>query len=62
MAQTRATSPASVAPELDRRARVLSKGQLQRLALADALAGHAWLLILDEPWTGLDARAGPDTT
>jgi ABC-2 type transport system ATP-binding protein len=49
------------APELDRgldgRCGALSKGQTQRVALADALGAGASVLVLDEPWTGLDRAA-----
>jgi len=38
----------------------LSEGQLQRVALLAALAGDARLLVLDEPWRGLDARTGQE--
>ena len=38
----------------DRQARQLSKGMLQRLGLAIALCGAPDLLILDEPFNGLD--------
>jgi len=43
-----------LAPYLDRKARQLSKGLLQRLGLAIALIGAPELLILDEPFNGLD--------
>lgn len=41
----------------DQRARTLSAGMKRRLALARVLLGRARLLLLDEPFTGLD-RAG----
>jgi ABC-2 type transport system ATP-binding protein len=40
---------------LQRPAAVLSKGMLQRLALIEALASGCDLLLLDEPFSGLDA-------
>ena len=48
-----------LAPELDRRCGALSKGQLQRVALAGAIVDvdQRCLLVLDEPWAGLDATA-----
>jgi ABC-2 type transport system ATP-binding protein len=44
----------ALAPYADRRAGVLSLGNLQRLALARALLAAPELLILDEPANGLD--------
>jgi len=38
----------------DRALRTLSKGNAQKVALAQALLGAPEMLILDEPWTGLD--------
>jgi ABC-type multidrug transport system ATPase subunit len=37
--------------------RTLSKGNAQKVALAQALLVHPELLVLDEPWSGLDADA-----
>ena len=46
-----------LAASADRRARTFSAGMKRRLALARVLLGRARLLLLDEPFTGLD-RAG----
>ncbi|WP_232664011.1 ATP-binding cassette domain-containing protein [Pseudonocardia sp. TRM90224] len=40
----------------------LSKGNAQKVGLAQALAGGAELLVLDEPWSGLDVAARPALT
>ncbi|MGH3671504.1 MAG: ATP-binding cassette domain-containing protein [Pseudonocardiaceae bacterium] len=40
----------------------LSKGNAQKIALAQALCSGARLLVLDEPWSGLDPNAVPVLT
>jgi ABC-2 type transport system ATP-binding protein len=50
----RAVERVGMASTIDRPARALSKGMLQRIALAAAIVHDPELLILDEPMSGLD--------
>lgn len=49
-------------PVLDRRARTLSSGFRRRVGLARALLGEPAVILLDEPWNGLDAASAERLT
>ena len=46
-----------LAHKMDERVRWLSRGMVQRVTIAKSLLAHPFLLIMDEPETGLDAEA-----
>jgi ABC-type multidrug transport system ATPase subunit len=58
----RIASELELEPVLGQRVRTLSQGYRRRAGLARALLGSPALLLLDEPWNGLDAASGERLT
>ncbi|MEX2206636.1 MAG: ABC transporter ATP-binding protein [Myxococcota bacterium] len=58
----RIASELELGPVLEQRVRTLSQGYRRRAGLARALLGSPSLLLLDEPWNGLDADSGERLT
>ena len=58
----RVAAELELAPVLDQRVRTLSQGYRRRAGLARALLGSPELLLLDEPWNGLDVESAERLT
>ena len=58
----RIASDLELGPVLEQRVRTLSSGYRRRAGLARALIGSPELVLLDEPWTGLDAESAERLT
>ena len=58
----RVASELELGPVLDQRVRTLSQGYRRRAGLARALLGAPELVLLDEPWNGLDSASAERLT
>jgi len=58
----RVAAELELGPVLEQRVRTLSQGYRRRAGLARALLGAPELLLLDEPWNGLDAESAERLT